>query len=323
MIDLHLHLDGSLSKREISHLAKINDIPYDESKVRLSVDETCLSLNDYLQCFDFPIKLLQNAKSLTYAAYSLYARLAKQGLIYAEVRFAPKLSTAKGLSQHKVVEAVIKGYLKAHQETGIYGGFVLCLMRDEDVKGNIETILTAKEFLGDGVLAIDLAGAEAIYHTNKFSLQFQIASLLEIPFTIHAGEADGPSSVRDALSFGAKRIGHGVHSQEDLELMKILSEKKIPLEICPTSEVDTHCIKEIKDLNLPLFLSYGIPITINTDDMTVSNVTLEGENDLVQKTFDFSDTQMIAFWKNSIEAAFCDEETKKILRKELEERVHE
>jgi adenosine deaminase len=106
----------------------------------------------------------------------------------------PQLSLAKGLSQDQVVAAVIKGYQKAHQETGIIGNFILCCMRGKDNHDlNLETVKVAKRFLGKGVVAIDLAGAEALFKTNTFNQEFELAKALGVPFTIHAGEADGPS----------------------------------------------------------------------------------------------------------------------------------
>jgi adenosine deaminase len=322
MIDLHLHLDGSLSPEEIGKLAAMNHVAFDSQKVRLSVDSSCTSLNDYLECFAFPLTLLQTEESLSYAAYALYTRIAHQGLIYAEVRFAPELSLAKGLSQDQVVAAVIKGYQKAHQETGIIGNFILCCMRGKDNHDlNLETVKVAKRFLGKGVVAIDLAGAEALFKTNTFNQEFELAKALGVPFTIHAGEADGPSSVWDALHFGASRIGHGVHAIEDPKLVAYLAEHQIPLEICPTSEVDTHCVPSIKALPIREFIKAGVPITINTDDMTVSNVTLEGEFDKVIAAFDLSDEQVKTLWFNAVNAAYLDEKGKALLKKKLEERL--
>jgi adenosine deaminase len=322
MIDLHLHLDGSLSPEEIGKLAAMNHVTFDSQKVRLSVDSSCTSLNDYLECFAFPLTLLQTEESLSYAAYALYTRIAHQGLIYAEVRFAPELSLAKGLSQDQVVAAVIKGYQKAHQETGIIGNFILCCMRGKDNHDlNLETVKVAKRFLGKGVVAIDLAGAEALFKTNTFNQEFELAKALGVPFTIHAGEADGPSSVWDALHFGASRIGHGVHAIEDPKLVAYLAEHQIPLEICPTSEVDTHCVPSIKALPIREFIKAGVPITINTDDMTVSNVTLEGEFDKVIAAFDLSDEQVKTLWFNAVNAAYLDEKGKALLKKKLEERL--
>jgi len=320
MIDLHLHLDGSLSQDDIAYLSKLNNVPYDPKNVRLSVDESCTSLNDYLECFAFPLKVLQTEESLTYAAYSLYTRIAREGIIYAEVRFAPQLSLSRGLNQGQVVKAVIKGYEKAHKETGIIGNFILCCMRgDHNHALNIDTVMTASKYLSKGVSALDLAGAEALFKTSTFAEEFALAKKLGIPFTIHAGEADGPASVWDALRFGAARIGHGIHSIEDPKLVAYLAKHKIPLEICPTSEVDTHCVESIKDLPIRQFLEAGVPITINTDDMTVSNVTLEGEYDKVIRTFNLSDDEVKTLWFNAVDAAFLDEKGKNELRKRLGE----
>lgn len=320
MIDLHLHLDGSLTREELLSLAAMSHKPLESIKeARLSVDESCLSLNDYLECFETPLSVLQKKETIAKAVTYLIARLSHDGLFYAEIRFAPQLHTREGLSQREVVEAALLGLKEAKEQYLFPAQLILCLMRgDKNQEANMETVLLAKEYLDKGVCGIDLAGAEALYPTKDFAPFFQKARELDIPFTIHAGEAAGPESIWEALRFGARRIGHGVHAIKDKSLLGFLAATKIPLELCPTSEVDTHAIASIEDLPLREFMRLGIKVTINTDDMTVSNVTLAEEYAKLQKSFDLTEKEMRKLYENSIEAAFLSTEQKEFLFEKLE-----
>ena len=230
LVDLHLHLDGSLSVDSVKELMQIQGIKncYSDSELleKLQVSDGCRDLNEYLEKFDFPITLLQTKEALETASYNLLEELKAQGLIYAEIRFAPQFHTSKGLSQEQVVKAVIDGMRKSELNANL----ILCCMRGENNHDeNIETVSVAKKFLKKGVAAIDLAGAEGLFPTSDYKDVFELASELGIPFTIHAGEAAGFTSVEAAVEYGAVRIGHGVRSVESEDLLKKLSDKGIAL----------------------------------------------------------------------------------------------
>lgn len=189
---LHLHLDGSLRPETVHKWLQERgeDVTLEEVKKRLMVDEGCRDLNQYLEKFDLPVELLQSGEHIEQATYELFEDLAKQNVIYAEVRFAPSLHTKKGLSYKQIVEAAIKGMERAKQEKSIEGNLILCCMRgDNNQQENIETMVAAKKYQGQGVVAVDLAGAEAIFPTENFKDIFSIAKKQNIPFIIHAGEA--------------------------------------------------------------------------------------------------------------------------------------
>lgn len=301
-------------------LAKQNAVAFDPLKQRLTIDENCASLNDYLACFAFPLSLLQDSSSLRHASESLFTELAREGLLYVEVRFAPQFHLEKGLSQIEAVDSVIEGFRMANSKTGILGGIILCCMRGANNHLlNRETVLVAKQRLGHGVLALDLAGAEGLYPTGDFSEIFAYAKSLGIPYTIHAGESAGPASVWDALKMGASRIGHGIHAIEDPALVAYLADKKIPLEVCPTSEVDTHCVSSFDKLPLRQFLDAGVPVCIATDDRTISNTSLAKEYEKITKAFHLSKAEIKSLYLNSVAAAFCDEATKSILQEKIQE----
>lgn len=314
LVDLHLHLDGSLSAKAIIEAAKADGITlpsYDEKELNklLMVPENCGSLNEYLERFDLPNLVLQTEKGLEICTLDLLNRLAKDGLKYVEIRMAPQLSTNKGLSQEKVVETLLKT-MKIAEKSGIFSSLILCMMRGSDTQEkNFETIEVARKFLGKGVVAMDLAGAEALFPNEMFEKEFSKINELNIPLTIHSGEAAGPKSVKSALKYGAVRIGHGIHSIEDDNVIKELIKRNVCLEICPKSNLDTKTISRYEDLPIRDFMKKGVKISINTDDMTVSNTTLKQEYETLEK-LGFTEEELKVFAKNSIEFAFCDSKLK-------------
>ncbi len=303
-IILHLHLDGSLRPESVQKwLEKQGKIvTLDEVKKDLMVNKDCRNLNEYLQKFDLPAQVLQSAENIEQATYELFEDLSKQKVIYAEVRFAPAKHTEDGLSDEQVVQAAIKGMEKAKSKFEIDGSLILCCMRGDTLERNLKTINVARKFLNKGVSAIDLAGAEALFPTSDYEEIFKKANEQGIPFTIHAGEADGPESIKKAIEFGAKRIGHGVRCVEDTKLMDILRIKEIPLEICPISNLQTQAVAG----KHPLEKLYrrGLFLTINTDNNTVSNTSILEEYEWVLENTNLTSNDLLQMNMNAARFAF-------------------
>ena len=317
IVDLHLHLDGSLSAKAILEVARKENIKLptdDEEELNklLMVPENCKSLNEYLERFSIPNLVLQSTSGLEICTLDLLKRLTDDGLKYVEIRMAPQLSICKGLSQEEVVETLVKTCKKA-ENFHIFSNLILCMMRGANTKEkNLETVRVAKKYLGKGVVAIDLAGAEGLFPNEMFEEEFKLINKLNIPLTIHAGEASGANSVKSALEYGAVRIGHGIHSIEDDSVLNELRSKNIYLEVCPKSNLDTKTIKDYKELPLRQFIEKGIKVSINTDDMTVSNTTLKQEYQTLEK-LGFNEKELHNFAENSINASFADKKTKEYL----------
>ncbi len=322
---LHIHLDGSLRPetvqnwfREEGELVKINEL-----KKKLTVEKDCKSLSEYLEKFELPLRFLQTEERLEKATFEVFEDLAKRNVIYAEVRFAPILHLQNGLSQNQVVEAAITGMKEAKEKYGIEGNLILCCMRCEHNElANEETVKTAKKYLGKGVCAIDLAGSEGDYPTKDYKDIFVLAKENKIPFTIHAGEADGPESIRTGLKFGAERIGHGVRCLEDKELLKKLKSKGTLLEICPTSNLQTGATKAKKNKKYPIesIFEAGIAVGLNTDNDTVSNTDIEKEYEWVLGNTSLTVDNLKQMNLASARAAFTTEKVKKSLEKQILEK---
>lgn len=314
MIDLHLHFDGSLLPRTILELAGDQKIPLpaedpDELKLFLTAPEDCGSLNEYLEKFDLPLMVLQTKEAIRKGMYTLLCSLREQGMLYAEVRFAPQSHLRKGLTQEEVVKAAVLGMQEAAAGSFFKAKLILCCMRGTDnLEANKKTIETAAAYLGRGVAAVDLAGAEALYPTADFEELFVYAKSLGVPYTIHAGEADGPESIEAALRLGAARIGHGVRAQEDEGLLAFLKERQIPLEMCPTSNVQTKAVGSFREHPILKYLRSGLKVTLNTDNMTVSDTTIEREFSRLSGELGMTAEEHRQLLYHAADAAFLTEE---------------
>lgn len=306
IIDLHLHLDGSMSLECARSLAKKQGIALPDDKEllsRLRVSDDCRDLNEYLERFDLPLSLLQTAEAISESVERLCNELQSQGLIYAEIRFAPQLHLQKGLTQEEVVLAAIEGL----NRSDFFASLILCCMRGADNReANIETVRLVKKYLEKGVCAVDLAGAEALFPNENFVDVINYARSLSLPMTLHAGEALGADSVASAIELGANRIGHGVRSIEDQKLLSILAEKKIPLELCPTSNLNTRVFDDLKDYPIRTFLESGVLITVNTDNMSVSATTLAEEYQRLADALELTEADLKKIALCSISATFLD-----------------
>ena len=320
-IDLHLHLDGAITAEIAKELAKLQGITLpakddDELHSMLTVPEECTSLNDFLACFALPDSLMQTKEGLREAVRLVMDNALSQGVIYAELRFAPQLHTNGGMTQEQAVLAALDGL----KSSALKGNLILCCMRGEDTAdANFETLELAKKYLvaDGGVVAMDLSGAEALFPTENYRALFSRAKEYGVPFTIHAGEADGAYSIRTAIEFGASRIGHGVRCYEDAALTELVKERGIPFEMCPTSNRQTHAVENMADYPLMDYLKKGIKVTLNTDDPAIEGTTLAGEYRYVEETFGLTQEQKMTLLKNAIDAAFTTESVKAALKEKL------
>ncbi len=326
--DLHLHLDGSLSPETVLDLAKLQSIelPADTREglySYLTAPAGCEDLNDYLKCFELPLQILQTGEALSISAYRLTEELADRGIRYAEIRYAPQLHTRTGLRQADSVLSVLEGVKKAVKMADKKGKnirvqIILCCMRGiGNTEANLETVYIAEKYLGRGVAALDLAGAEGVFPTSDYEEIFRLAGELKIPFTIHAGEAAGPESIWKALEFGASRIGHGVRASEDRELVEELRRRRIPLEMCPVSNQQTKTVKDFSKYPLKSYLERGLMVTVNSDNMTVSDTWAGAGYEFLRRQCGLTREEAERLSLNGVEAAFLSENEKAALRKSI------
>ena len=318
LIDLHVHLDGSIPLPAAAQLAAEAGLDFSlaELQKKMQVPAHCQDLNQYLATFELPLKLMQSAQGIRTVAKAFHEQLDAEGILYAEPRFALGSLTAEGLSQQEVLEAALAGradFYAEHPQSELHTAYIICAMRGtgKELKHkNEESIDLAAAYLGNGVVAADLAGAEALFATENFSSLFAEAQRKDVPFTIHAGEAAGPESIKAALRLGAQRIGHGVRSLEDAGVIQDLKATKVALEICPTSNLQTRIFESIERFPLEQLLDAGLTITINTDNMTVSNTTLSHEFELLQQHCGLDKNTARELAENAARAVFSDSSEK-------------
>ena len=305
-VELHLHLDGSVRPTTISELLNIQ---LEDAIKQSSILNKTESLKEYLDKFDIPLKIMQTKENLERIAKELAEDLLNDDVIYAEIRFAPNKHLESGLTLDKVITSILKGLSQIPIKTNL----ILCMMRGDSFSKTLEIIKLAKKYLNNGVVAIDLAGNEAAYPVNDYQPLFEIAKKESIPFTIHAGEADGPSSVINAIHIGAKRIGHGVHAIESEEALNLIKEKDIALEVCPKSNLDTNMYSTLDKHPIKKLYDQKIKITLNTDNRTVSNITLNKTYKDLEETFHFTKNDFIKMNINAINCAFITKKEKQEL----------
>ena len=293
-IELHLHLDGSIREETANEILG--------KKCNLKAKDKCEDLNEYLEKFEIPSIILQTKENLERVAYELALDLKKDNVIYAEIRFAPLKHLNGGLSLDEVITSVLNGLSKVDIETNL----ILCMMRNDSFNDNMKVIDLAHKY----GFPIDLAGAEAIYKTKDFKELFEYAKSINVPFTIHAGEADGYESIKAAIDFGASRLGHGIKIIDYPDLINEAKEKGITLEVCPTSNVQTNAVNILKDHPIKKLYDMNVNVCINTDNRTVSNITLEDEYNKLKETFNFTNEDFLKMNLMAIEASFAQDKEK-------------
>ena len=324
MIDLHLHLDGSLSIEDFRFLAEKQGVDLgSDFPNNIYVPEDCKSLEEYLERFDLPLKLLQDEMSLAYAVTSLVNRLYEQGYIYAEIRFAPQLHTLKGMSQEDAVIAATSGLKFALQgKKNFDANLILCCMRQADYDTNVQAIYLAEKYRKSKVVCVDLAGPEAFLPGEEYQKLFDVAAERGVDVIIHAGEACGSSEVEKAVDLlHAKRIGHGVHLDLNMNNVRKMIEKRIAFEFCPTSNLQTTSLPSYEKVPLRDFVKYGLIVTINSDNMTVSNTDVLKEFRHLFSVFKLQKYEVRHLLMNSLQAAFISNELRTKLMMELDKKL--
>ena len=255
------------------------------------------------------------------AGYDVLRSMSRENVCYAEIRFAPLLSVTDEMDCKKVIEALLKGLERGRDDFGIEFGVITCAMRHHSEEANSRMILTAREYLGCGVCAADLAGAEASYPMTEFMNLFQNAHKIGMPFTIHAGECGNAQNITDAVSVGAGRIGHGIAMRGNRTLQRELAARETGIEMCPISNLQTKAVQSSAEYPLREFLDAGLKVTINTDNRTVSNTTLTKELEFVQKQYGIRDEEVLLLMKNAVDTAFAADAVKERLYRSLYNKI--
>ncbi len=321
--DLHVHLDGSLRLDTVIDLARKHKVklPTEDREDlfrMIYAGDVCNSLDDYLKAFDITLSVLQTEESLERAAFELAEDAWKENVRYIEVRYAPMLHTRWDTGLTAVVEAVLRGLRAAKRAFGIRYGVILCGIRSMSAESSVRMAELAIAFKNRGVVGFDLAGSEVNNPAKEHLRAFQLILRNNINCTAHAGEAYGPESIAQAIhTCGAHRIGHGTRLVEDGDLLNYLNDHRIPLEVCPSSNIQTKAAISWESHPVNFFVNYGLRVTVNTDNRLITDTTVSKELWLCHKHFGWTLDQIKEIVIAGFKSAFLPYREKADILKEI------
>ena len=311
--ELHLHLDGSLRISTALDLATSRGIeaPRDEAGMRaaLIAPMPCSSQAELLRAFDLPIALMQDAEALERITAELVETKAAEGVRYVEIRWGPLLHVAGGLSLADGIAAVCAGARDAAARTGTVVRLISTALRSHDPVANETLAATAARFQDQGLTGWDLAGPEEAFPDPLLHERaFEIARDAGLRITLHAGEWGGAAQVRRALSMGPERIAHGPGTIDDPELCAELIDRDVTLDLCPSSNWQAGIVPSVASHPLARLHRMGVPVSLSTDDTTVSDISLSDEYENAVTQIGLTVDELWAIDQHALDVAFADEE---------------
>jgi adenosine deaminase len=309
--ELHVHLDGCLRPSTMLELARDQGIRLPADTPRglaeaLSVKHA-RSLEEYLTKYEITLSVMQTASALERVAYEFVLDVAADGVRYAEVRYSPLLHRP-ALTLAQALEAPLAGLRRGTVETGTRVGLIVCGIRTRAAAESLELARAAADYRTAGVVAFDLAGPERGFPAGDHATAFAYAAQHGMACTCHAGEGDGPQSIHQALHVcGAQRIGHGTRLGEDPALLAYVIDRKIPLEMCLTSNLHTHTVPSVAAHPFKRYLDQGVVVTLNTDGRLVDGISLTDEYFLAHSALGLTMADLARVTLNACESAFLPE----------------
>lgn len=305
--ELHVHLDGCLRLETMLDLARKQGVklPADtiEGLARALDVRGSQSLEQYLEKYTITLSVLQSREALERVAYEFVIDAAAENVRYIEVRYSPLLHQP-AVSLTDAIEAPLAGVKRAEAETGTKVGLIMCGIRTLAPATSLELARAAAGYAGHGVVAFDLAGPERGHPAHEHRAAFEFAAAHGLGCTCHAGEGDGAASIHDALSCGARRIGHGTRLGEDKDLLARVVAERVPLEMCITSNVHTHTVGSLGDHPFRTYLNQGVVVTLNTDGRLVDGITLTDEYFTAHAVLGLTKEELAQVAVNTCESAF-------------------
>ncbi len=321
-VELHLHLEGAVRPETLLELAQYR--PGMKTKVddwiaaRLAQKYRYPTFRDFLVSFGILSLLLETPQDYALITTRLIEWLAEQNVQYAEIIFAAGVVLWKKQRVDGVYEAIAAAAKDAEARTGIGVQWIFDATRQFGLDHTREVMRWAAKYRSHGVIGFGIGGDEVAAPARLFPEIFQEARDLGLHCVAHAGEAAGPESIRDAVELlGAERIGHGLTAIQDTSVLALLRERRIPLEICPSSNVSTGLIARFEDHPLPKFLAAGLTVTLNSDDPAMFGTSLQEEFVRAAQAFNLSRETLTQLSRNAVDASFLSEGRKQILRENV------
>jgi adenosine deaminase len=320
--ELHLHLDGSVRPETALELATSRRIeaPRTLAGMRgaLIAPMPCADQADLLRAFDLPILLMQDAEALERITFELVEAKAAERVRYVEIRWGPLLHTKRGLPLEDGIRAVVNGARRGAAATGTTVRLICTALRSHEPAENVRLADAAARFRGDGLTGWDLAGPEAAFPDPLLHARaFEAARAGGLRITLHAGEWGGAAQVRRALTLDPDRIAHGPGAIDDPSLVTELAARQVALDLCPTSNVQAGIVATVAAHPLARLHRAGVPVTLSTDDRTVSDLSLTEEYVRATERIGLSLPELVAIDRRALDVAFADESSLVPLRAEF------
>jgi adenosine deaminase len=311
-VELHLHLEGAFTLGTLFQLVqKYGGDPSVEEPEDLRSRFIYRDFSQFIETWIWKNQFFRSGEDFELSAYETLIGLRKQNILYVEAFYSPWDFEGNGISMEEVTEAVISGCERASRDCGIGWSLIADINREHGPAAGMSRLRQMKEFRHRGVIGIGLGGREKEFPAGPFEGVYREAARTGLFCTAHAGEADGPSSVRAVLErLHVRRIGHGVRAVEDPALVEMLRELQIPLEVCITSNVMTGAVRSLKEHPVRRLFDAGAKITINTDDPAMFGCTLSGEFVLLLHEFGFAPSEIKALCLNAVEATALESDRK-------------
>jgi len=316
--ELHVHLDGSLRPATLVELAKDQKVKLPTTDIAeltryLHVSDA-RNLMDYLARFEVTLSVLQTPEALERVTYELVQDGAADGVRYMEIRYSPILCTKRGMPLTEAVEAPLRGMRRAENDFGVRTALIICGIRNMSPATSMDLANLTVAFKGKGVVAFDLAGAEYNYPAKKHREAFYTVVNANVAATIHAGEAYGPESIAQALHYcHADRIGHGTRLFEDPDLERYVNDRRVPLEVCVTCNVQTHAVPSVEQHPVRRYFDLGIVVCLNTDNRPMSATTVTEEYWLAHTRLGFSRDEIERMILYGFKSAFLPHQERKVM----------
>lgn len=318
-IELHLHLDCSLSYAAVAKLAP--GVTPEEYEADYVAPARCANLADFLLRAPKGSRLMQTEESLEFVVKDVMRQLADDGVVFAELRFAPLLHLERGLTPERVVEVVERAADRLSRVSGVEANLILCTLRHFSEAQSLKTAALVKEFRGSRVVALDLAGDEAGYPIAPHVAAYRFAREHGLFRTAHAGEGAGPESVWETLRLlDPQRIGHGTRSIEDPTLVTHLARERTHLELCPSANVQIiPSIGSMEEHPIDRLCRAGVSLNVNTDSRMLTPTTLTGEYEILERVFNWTKQDLLRTNLMGADAAFVDDRVRHRLTNRLME----
>ena len=321
-VDLHRHLEGSLRVSTLLEIARQHGLQLPESDFHTLVQMQpgdSLDFTTFLSKFQTLRQFYRSPEVISRITHEAIADAAADGVVYLELRFTPvALGRLQGFSLARVMDWVARSADEAGRQYHLHTRLIASVNRHEPVELAEEVARLAVERMDQGIVGLDLAGNEAVYPAAPFAGVFREARESGLHITVHAGEWGGPENIRHAiLELGAERIGHGVRVIEDPAIMDLVRERQVPLEVCVTSTYQSGVVPTLDDHPLPRLIQAGLNVTLNTDDPSISNITLTDEYRLFLEDFALPPAALTECIAHAARASFLPEKLSRALEGNL------